>query len=59
MRQKIGHHKYRVRLILAYADVYAAAVRLENNSVKCKRNSRPLILFNSAIVVRLEKTKLV
>ena len=59
MRQKICYHKYRIRLIFAYADIDAAAVRPENNTVKRQRNSGPLILFNSAIVVRLEKTKLV
>ena len=59
MGQKVGQYEYGVVFILTNADFNRFAARFANYTVKGKRNRRPLIFFDTAVIVRLEKCKVV
>ena len=52
--EKVGNAEYRVAFVLADVYLYGAAVSTDNYAVKCKRDSAPLILLDSAVVMGLE-----
>ena len=58
MGKKIGDHKFGVAFIIAYANGDAGAVFLINYAVKRKGNRRPLIFFDTAVIMGLEIAEL-
>ena len=58
MRKNIRNAKLRVSRVLAYFNVNIRAVIFANSAVERKRNSCPLIFFNSAVVVSFEKSEI-
>ena len=58
MRKQIGHVKNGIALILADADLDLFAVSFYNDSVKRERYRRPLILFDTAVIVGFEERHL-
>ncbi len=57
MRQKIGYVEYRVGILLSYADVLFLSAGKHNNAVQREGNCRPLIFFNTAVIVRFKIAK--
>ena len=54
MYEEIGHAEDGVVHLFAERDLHHRAVFLHNNTVECKRDRHPLVLFDAAIVVRVE-----
>ena len=55
MRQQIGDVKYGICRVFAYTYLFFRAVAKHYDSVKRKRNRRPLILFDTAVIVRFKQ----
>ena len=51
MRKQVGNVKHRVALLLADADIYFFTVLKHNDAVQGKRNCKPMILFDTAVIV--------
>ncbi len=54
MRQNIGDVEDRIAVVLADADRLFLSSAEHNHAVQSKRNCRPLILFDTPVVVRFE-----
>ena len=57
MRQEVCYTKYGVVFVLADRNFYLSSVRKSRNAVNRKRHCRPLILFDSAVVMRFKERK--
>ena len=54
MYEEIRHAEDRVVCLLAKCDLDNCAVFLHDNTVECKRDRHPLVLFDAAVVVRVK-----
>ena len=57
MRKQVSHAETALVRIVAPLDVDNGSVGLYDNAVESQRNSRPLVLLETAIVVGLEKSE--
>ena len=57
MRKQVSHAKTALVRIVAPLDVDNGSVGLYDNAMESQRNSRPLVLLETAIVVGLEKSE--
>ena len=57
VRKKVGYTENRVVFVFAHIYGNGSPVLADDNAVKRKRNSSPLVSFNSAVIMRLEKSK--
>ena len=56
VNKKICHSKYRIIHILSDNHIDCPAILESNNTMHCKRKRNPLILLNSAIIMRIKKS---
>ena len=54
MDKQVRDGKERVALVLADTHIHRAAVRADNNAVQCERDSHPLVLLDTAVIMSLE-----
>ena len=54
MRQQVGHAEHRVALVLADADGHRRTVPADDHAVQRKRQGRPLVFFDPAVIVGVE-----
>ena len=59
MRKKVCDVEYWICVLLTYYDLMSLAVVCKYNAVYSKRNSCPLVLLDTAIVVCLEVNSIV
>ena len=57
MRKKIVYVEHRIAGLFADLDGDFAAVFQHDNAVECKRNSRPLVLLDTAVIVRFKQAE--
>jgi hypothetical protein len=57
MRQQIGNTEHRIRCILTHRYRHGRTVTADHRTVQCQRNSRPLIFFDTTVIVRIKIRK--
>ena len=59
VRKQVRDYKLRLAFFFTDIDAYSRSVFFNDNAVKRKRNGDPLVFFDSAVVVRFEKSDLI
>ncbi len=57
MDQQVGNEKYRIIPVLSHFDFHCRPVFFDDNTMQCKGQRHPLILFHTAIIMGIQVGK--